>query len=43
MDHLSPSVVGLLRGMLPDGWNHFEDDAYGIRCGKLLLFFVSRF
>eukprot|EP00986_Skeletonema_menzelii_P003501 scaffold1083_cov132-Skeletonema_menzelii.AAC.4 len=32
MDHLSPSVVGLLRGMLPDGWNHFEDDAYGIRC-----------
>lgn len=38
MDSLSPSVVGLLRGMLPDGWDHFEEDSY-VRCGKLSLFY----
>lgn len=39
-NQLSPSVVGLLRGMLPDGWDHFEESSY-VRCGKLSLIFDS--
>jgi len=39
--HLSPSVVGLLQGMLPDGWNRFEENSY-VRCGKLSLVFDGK-
>jgi len=35
--HLSPSVIGLLRGMLPDGWDYVEGTDYGIRCDGIML------